>query len=62
MSLSAWLALVSGGARIKLKTDIDKPSNLAGLLRVMSRAFIKMACDSSVTIMVNVKMVTIESC
>ena len=33
MSLSAGPALVSGGARIKLKTDIDEPSNLAGLCR-----------------------------
>ena len=30
MSLSAWPALVSGGARMKLKIDMDKPSNLAG--------------------------------
>ena len=33
MSLSAWPALVSGGARMKLKTNIDNKSNLAGLCR-----------------------------
>ena len=33
MSLSAWPALVSGGARIKLKIDIHKPSYLAGSCR-----------------------------
>ena len=31
LSLSACPALVSGGGRIKLKTDMFKPSNLAGV-------------------------------
>ena len=58
-TLSSWLARELGGGRRKLKIDISMPLNLPGLC---GGAFIKMPCYCSVIIVLNVKMVRLESC